>query len=499
MPWMMVTLSVTLALVLGVSTPCLADEPATSPATTSAKAATSVPATTSAPSGRRPREATPPTAHGTFQVTLPPQTIPVDQLLPDSPFGINNAFRPGTADLQQRLEGFQQAGIKWGRQDFTWSSIEKEPGKYDWAPYDKLVEDCLSHGLRIFGNFAYGPKFHDPRTPEGAAAYAKFAAEAAKRYKGKVDHWQIWNEPNGGFWNGTPEQYAAMMAAAGKAIHEANPDAKVLGLNTAFIDPIWTDKVLSLVPYDCFDIACAHPYRVMAAPEDKMDFWQQDEYVGKLHKELNKDYPMIHMSMLEQLDELDKVMAKYGKPKPIWITEICWNTNIHPYGTPEIRQADMLVRFYTLMIASQRVEKAFWWTFKDGGNKQFDMGDMVGLVRANYEPKYSFYAYGFMTRMLEGKKWLRNEQMGPDVYLVVFSDEKTGQEIMVAWANKPYAYIRVDNTQAGLNFYDIFGTKRFVPFDQQRTSSLPVPLGQSPIYIVGPKGLKANVRPDPGW
>ena len=28
---------------------------------------------------------------------------------------------------------------------------------------------------------------------------------------------------------------------------------------------------------------------------------------------------------------------------------------------------------------------------------------------------------------------------------------------------------------------------------------LPVPLGESPIYVVGPKGLKATVRPDPGW
>jgi len=32
-----------------------------------------------------------------------------------------------------------------------------------------------------------------------------------------------------------------------------------------------------------------------------------------------------------------------------------------------------------------------------------------------------------------------------------------------------------------------------------RTKNLSIPLGESPIYIVGPKGLKAEVRPDPGW
>jgi hypothetical protein len=26
-----------------------------------------------------------------------------------------------------------------------------------------------------------------------------------------------------------------------------------------------------------------------------------------------------------------------------------------------------------------------------------------------------------------------------------------------------------------------------------------VPLGESPVYIVGARGLRAAVRPDPGW
>ena len=36
-------------------------------------------------------------------------------------------------------------------------------------------------------------------------------------------------------------------------------------------------------------------------------------------------------------------------------------------------------------------------------------------------------------------------------------------------------------------------------YDQVRTGHLPVPLGESPIYVVGPTGLKASVRKDPGW
>jgi hypothetical protein len=61
-----------------------------------------------------------------------------------------------------------------------------------------------------------------------------------------------------------------------------------------------------------------------------------------------------------------------------------------------------------------------------------------------------------------------------------------------------FTYIRVNN-EKGLNIYDIYGTRRFVPVVEVRTTSLPIPLGTSPVYIVGSKGLQARVRPDPGW
>jgi hypothetical protein len=437
-------------------------------------------------------------AENTVSVKLPPVAA-ATELRSGSPFGINTAFRPQTPDLEARLKAMQEAGMKWGRQDFTWKTIERTKGEYSWEPYDGLVKQCHDHGLLIFGNLAYEPAFHDPRTPEGVQAYAALARAAAERYRGKVDYWQIWNEPNGGFWKGTPEQYAALLAAAGKAIHEANPDAKVLGLNMAFCDVLWAEKILKLVPYDCFDIACFHPYRPPNAPEDSFDWWELDHYVKRWHKhDLTPDYPLVKMTYLEQARELVKTMEKFGRPKPLWVTEICWNTHIHPYGTSEFRQADLLVRFYLLSIASGTVDKVFWWTLKDGGDRQFDQADMVGLMRHDLSPKYSYSAYAWMTRMLDGKKWLRNDAFGPDIYAAVFTDGKES-DLIVAWATRPFGYVRVTNTERGLTMFDILGTKRHVPFDKVRTSHLPVALGESPIYIVGARGMKATVRADPGW
>ena len=439
-----------------------------------------------------------PTADGAFRVELPPHRHAAE-LLPRSPFGINMALDPGDPDIEARLAAMEEIGIKWGRQDFSWKRIEKTQGAYDFDPYHRLVEDCRRRGILLFGNLAYAPEFHDPRTLEGVEAYVRFARTAAIAFAGKVDDWQIWNEPNGGFWKGTPEEYARLLAAAGKAIHEVHPRARVLGLNMAFCDVIWAERILKLVPYDSFDIACFHPYRPPCSPEEKFDWWELDHYVKRWHaKDLGPDYPLVRMSFLEQTVELVKVMERFGKPKPIWITEICWNTHIHPYGTSELRQADLAVRFHALALASGRIEKVFWWTLKDIGDRQFDQADMVGLARADLKPKYAYYAYAVMARMLEGKRLRRVDAAGPDVHAVVFGEEGSEEETVLAWATKPYAYVRVEN-EKGLAITDVYGTRRQVPMHPVRTRRLSIPLGESPVYITGPKGLKATVRPDPGW
>src|SRR6185369_2318081 len=170
------------------------------------------------------------TASNSFSFVLSEPVAP-EKLLLDSPFGINTAFNPATPDLDARLAAMQQAGIKWGRQDFTWRRIEKQKGEYDWAGYDALVEKCRAHGLQLFGNLTYNPQFYDMKTDDGVNAYAAFARAAVQRYAGKINDWQIWNEPNLGYLGGDVEHHSKLLRAAGKAIHEANPKARVLAMN----------------------------------------------------------------------------------------------------------------------------------------------------------------------------------------------------------------------------------------------------------------------------
>ena len=74
------------------------------------------------------------------------QVLVADGVTEERRFGINTAFQPNTPDLNGRLKAMQQMGVKWGRQDFTWRRIEKQPGIYNWEPYDRLMEACRAYG-----------------------------------------------------------------------------------------------------------------------------------------------------------------------------------------------------------------------------------------------------------------------------------------------------------------------------------------------------------------
>ncbi len=88
--------------------------------------------------------------------------------------------------------------------------------KYDWSNMDRFIRLANANGLRVFGTITGpGPHFttRNPRACRRVpctknpkpADFGKFAAAVAKRYRGKIDYYSIWNEPNLEQWI-TPQQ-----------------------------------------------------------------------------------------------------------------------------------------------------------------------------------------------------------------------------------------------------------------------------------------------------
>ncbi len=102
------------------------------------------------------------------------------------------------------------------RRPAGFNAADPNSPKYDWSRTDRLVQLANANGLRILGTITGpGPHFttRSPRACRGVpctknpkpADFGKFAAAVARRYRGKIDYYSIWNEPNLEQWL-TPQQ-----------------------------------------------------------------------------------------------------------------------------------------------------------------------------------------------------------------------------------------------------------------------------------------------------
>lgn len=99
-------------------------------------------------------------------------------------------------------------------------STKPEPYVHHWKPGDKYSD--------IFTGWAYPPKDYD-KWSELVYQWARHCLE--KYGKAEVDTWlwEVWNEPNGGYWQGTPEEYHKLYDFATAGLRRALPNARVGG------------------------------------------------------------------------------------------------------------------------------------------------------------------------------------------------------------------------------------------------------------------------------
>ncbi|MDR3710643.1 MAG: hypothetical protein P4L33_20270 [Capsulimonadaceae bacterium] len=153
-----------------------------------------------------------------------------------------------------RLTGFQliRAGEGWGQ-------IQPAEDTWNWDAMDKDVDALKAAHIQLEYCLAYSTKWastgntktknwHDwNNAPPVTEKYAAFVKAVANRYKPYVHYFEIWNEPDLSFWLGTADQYAELLGASVKAIHEANPSATVMngGFSEVGYRPTFIEDVLS--------------------------------------------------------------------------------------------------------------------------------------------------------------------------------------------------------------------------------------------------------------
>jgi hypothetical protein len=181
--------------------------------------------------------------------------------------------------MKERIFGeAEELGADFVRVDVEMSAIFEGPGgaerhEPDWKRLDRTLELAREHHLRVLGVLLGPPAYIStcperwPDTGRCAAAdteqFGLLAGEIADHARDTVHHWEVVNEPDGNWaFEGTPEQYAAMLSAAYDGIKARVPDASVvLGGIMKPHEPGWLERVFATPGADAihkFDIANVH-------------------------------------------------------------------------------------------------------------------------------------------------------------------------------------------------------------------------------------------------
>jgi polysaccharide biosynthesis protein PslG len=307
--------------------------------------------------------------------------------------------------IQRTFEMVREMGASWVVEYFLWAAHEPQRGVYDWSHADLVVDHAVNQGLTVVGRLGYVPEWARPKDAthlyvdeEGYAAFATFAAEFARHFKGRVRYIIIWNEPNlaqeWGYRQPDPAGYTALLKEAYAAIKAVDPTIQVLGGALApTLAPPGSEFAMNDLAYlqgmydagagDAFDILAAHSYGwtfpADAAPAPDAVNWRRVEL-------------------------LREIMMRNGDgAKTVMITEGGWND--HPRWTKAVRPAQRVqhsVDAYEMALREWPwVEAVCLWAFRYPSPAR-TYQDYYTFADAEFRPKP---IYDALARYGRGEDW----------------------------------------------------------------------------------------------
>ncbi len=205
-------------------------------------------------------------------------------LAAESPWGLNTHLAtryPAPGHLDKPAARVAQLGIGWAREDFAWPRIEPRSGTWDWRLTDEMIAVHTAHDVHVLGRLGYSVGWATADTTDAPSeqsfsmpnirAWERYIRATVMRYGDRVDHWEIWNEPdNAPFWKGKPDPkaYAILLQSAYRTIKAVDPDAVVLNGGVSPFDTRYLTGLAEAGAWDAFDVLALHPYTDPVGPED---------------------------------------------------------------------------------------------------------------------------------------------------------------------------------------------------------------------------------------
>ncbi len=257
-------------------------------------------------------------------------------------YGIE-AFTTGQ-DVAALTDDISQLGMHWVKQTIYWRDLEPVRGQIDFATLDEIVNRFTSANLKILFTVTTSPAWArsyilENGPSDNLADYGTFVAALAQRYAGRVQAYEIWNEPNRrSEWSCTESttnprfckaKYSDLLGIAYKAIKSVDANAVVVsaglaptgyndGIN-AIDDRLFLKNLYANGLGDISDAVGAHPLG-WANPPDSACCAAAEGV--KTHFENPSFY------FRNTLDDYRKIIVdSKDSSTPIWVTKFGWGTS----------------------------------------------------------------------------------------------------------------------------------------------------------------------------
>ncbi|MBA2428138.1 MAG: hypothetical protein H0V55_00240 [Thermoleophilaceae bacterium] len=280
------------------------------------------------------------------QAPPPPAAMEV-AVQDDATFVARDGFGPSAAFTRARQVGATRIRILM---NFN-QAVARRRGsrvRWNWRPYDRAVNAARANGLRVqitlTGTPSYvpgGDRYLSYRRP-APRRLARFARAAASHFRGRVDRYAVWNEPNSAVFlspggrcrartcaREAGTRYRALYAAGYGAVKSADPAAQVLigetapnGLRGRVVAPLaFLREVACRRPDGAPSRPCPtltadgyahHPYQFRTAPGTAVA--EHPDEVGL------SSLPRLHATLVG-LQSAGALRARDGAPLGVFVTE----------------------------------------------------------------------------------------------------------------------------------------------------------------------------------
>jgi hypothetical protein len=295
----------------------------------------------------------------------------------------------------------------------SWADLEPARDEWHFERLDRLVAIAAEHRTEIVLPLAYTPPWISMRPNEKSAsgrlgvaappkdlgAWRNYVRTIATRYRGKIQYYELWNEPNDpGFYSGGLDLLVEMGKDAYYIIKAADPDAQVL--SPAMMGSGSGVRMLKAYLQKggaaSFDILSYHFYVTPRPPE----------------------------SMVRDVAEVRSVMKDYGLlERPLWMTEVGWAA---PYRYDPSSSPAYVVRTYLLGWALG-VDRVFWYAWDNQHWSTIQMIMPNGKIENG-----SAVAFSNIETLMIGRQLKGCGRTGAN-WECQFLDPSTGKKTTVLW------------------------------------------------------------------